>query len=51
MKFKDQEIKRIKQVLSMFTDSKLIVYYAKSEQIKQLKEAGLKGVSRMQNKV
>jgi len=33
-----------------FPDAKLIVYYASPEQISQLKEAGLSGISRRQTK-
>jgi len=50
MKFTEQELKTIKQIKSTFLDSTMVVWYATPQQIKQLKDNGLSGISRRQRK-
>jgi len=48
--YTDRELELIKEIKRIFPSSSMIVWYATAEQIKQLKNAGLSGISRKQRK-
>ena len=48
--FTPEEIRDIKEAKETFPDSNLTIHFATAEQIEQIKEAGLKGVSMRQRK-
>ncbi len=48
--FTNDELTKLKRITSTFPGYEMTVYNATKEAIKQLKDAGLKGVSRRQRK-
>ena len=48
--FTKEEIELIKLIFKTFPASEMVVFFATEEQIQQLKDAGLTGISRSQKK-
>ena len=48
LSFLDRELKLLIEIKQTFPDSEMVVYFATADQIQQLKDAGLSGISRRQ---